>query len=420
MVLRTHEIRWRLRSGALLAPLFQALPARFFRFSEGTQFRSGVALGEIRSVLLVRLDEIGDIVLTTPLLRELRRNMPRAWITLLVKPGVYNLVELCPHVNETLTFDCQGRGVMEPLQRHWRALSLARRSLRSREFELSILPRWDIDWYHGTFLSYLSGAATRVGYSEEVTALKKRFNCGFDKLLTVVIRDSSIKHEVQHNLDVIEFLGGEVRREHLELWLSDDDERFAEEFLRHHEIDSDKLLFALGPGAGSLKRRWPLKSFAEIGAWLENQYHASVIIIGGPDDATMSRELHARLPSALDAAGKTTLRQTVALLRRCSFYIGNDAGPMHLAAAAGIPVVELSCHAKSGSDSSANSPRRFGPWATESIIVQPDSSRAPCIDECSANVAHCILGISVKRVKELLARFLPVLKSPSVPDRVNS
>ena len=76
-----------------------------YRFSRDAALQSKVLLDQIRSVLLLRLDEIGDVVLTTPLLRELRRNMPHAWITLVVKPGVLNLVELCPHVNEILTFD---------------------------------------------------------------------------------------------------------------------------------------------------------------------------------------------------------------------------------------------------------------------------------------------------------------------------
>ncbi len=80
-------------------------------------------------MLVIRLDEIGDVVLTTPLLRELRRNLPRAWITLVVKKQVYNLVVNCPYVNEVLSFDWQA-----PIWRFyytllWRAWGLAREAL---------------------------------------------------------------------------------------------------------------------------------------------------------------------------------------------------------------------------------------------------------------------------------------------------
>jgi heptosyltransferase-2 len=366
-----------------------------------------VPLVQIRSVLLVRLDEIGDVVLTTPLLRELRRNMPCAWITLIVKPAAYNFVELCPHVNEVLTFNWQGHGLLEPFQRHWRALTVARRFLRKRHFELAILPRWDIDWYHGTFLAYFSGAMRRIGYSEKVATAKQKFNHGFDSLLTEVFPNNTLINEVQHNLDVVRVLGGEVREDHLDLWLSADDERFADNFLQLHETRSDDLLIALGPGAGSPKRRWPLESYSQIGNWLQNNCQTKIIIIGGPEDGYIGRELQSRLgPTAIDATGKATLRQSAALLKRCALYIGNDAGPMHIAAAARTPVVELSCHPKAGSDGSANSPRRFGPWGTKSVIVQPDDLRAPCVDECGATAPHCILGISVDHVKDVLTELM--------------
>ena len=403
----SHEFRWRLRSGAWLVPLIEVFNGWPFQSSKMAKSQNNSSLSQMGNVLLIRLDEIGDLVLTTPLLRELRRNTPHAWITLVVKPAVHNLVELCPYVNEVLTFDWQGHGLTEPFQRHWRALMLASRLLKKRRFELAVLPRWDIDWYHGTFLSYFSGASRRVGYSEDVTTVKKEFNRRFDIMLTHVLRDNRTKHEVRHNLNVIEALGGEIWEDHLELWLSANDEQFADEFLRKHAVRPDSLLVAIGPGAGAPKRQWPLESYGQIGKWLQDQYQAKVIIIGGPDDQFMGRELQNKLGHlALDATGKTTLRQTAALLKRCALYIGNDAGPMHMAAAAKIPVIELSCHPKDGSNQSFNSPHRFAPWGTKSVVIQPQNLRAPCSDECGAATAHCILGISVKQVKADLTRIV--------------
>lgn len=399
--------RWRLRSGAFLAPLIRVLLGAPYRRGKTAAPDISDSLLGTRKVLLIRLDEIGDVVLTTPLVRELRRNLPQAWITLVVKPEARNLVELCPYVDEILTFNCQGGGLLEPFRRHWRALLMAHRFLRRRHFDLAILPRWDIDWYQGTFLAYLSGAPRRVGFSEEVTQTKKAFNRGADRLLTQVFCDCEIKHEVRHNLDVIGFLGGDVRDDRLELWLGADDESYADELLRRHEVGPDQLLIAIGVGAGAPKRRWPLESYGQIGAWLEQHFQARLLIVGGPEDRSAGETLQSRLgPRSINAAGQTTLRQTAALLKRAALYLGNDAGPMHLAAAAGIAVVEISCHPRRGADRSANSPVRFGPWGPKCVIIQPEIVHATCVTECGASLAHCILGISVEQVKAVLTEFM--------------
>ncbi len=366
-----------------------------------------IDLAEIKQVLVVRLDEIGDVVMTTPFLRELRRNLPDAWITLVVKPQVYNLVEFCPYVNELLTYDWGTKGRFASLRRHWRALKLAWRCLWRRRFDLAILPRWDVDDYHATFVAYFSGAPWRVGYSENVVAHKKRHNSGFDRLLTHPLQNSIIKHEVEHNLDVIRFLGGEVQDDRLELWLREEDEIFAEKLLRTHGRGFNDLLISLAPGANASKRRWPLSRFAELGSGFRDSYRARILVVGGPGEETLGRELQQELGDAvINTVGQTTLRQTVALLKRCRLFVGNDAGPMHIAAALGVPVVELSCHPKSGVPWSANSPLRFGPWGVSHTVLQPLTIRPPCVEECVVNHPCCILGITVEQVKQAVAEQL--------------
>ena len=372
-----------------------------------------MVLSQVKRVLVVRLDEIGDVVLTTPFLRELRRNLPDAWITLVVKPQVYNLMELCPYVNEVLTYDWQVSRYLGPLQRHWRALRVATRHLWKHRFDLAILPRWDVDYYHGTFLVYLSGAPWRVGYSENVNAAKKHLNRRFDRLLTHVLLDNSdLKHEVERNLDIIRFLGGRVQDNRLELWLGEADEVFAEEVLKKHGIKPDDLLVGLAPGAGAAKRLWPIARFAELGSWLRNTYGARLLVVGGPAEEMLGEELERILGTCvLNVVGQTTLRQTAGLLKRCRLFVGNDAGPMHMAAAVGVPIVEISCHPEAGSPWSVNSPLRFGPWGDGHMVIQPKEPAPPCTDECVADYPHCILGITVERVMQAVAKQLQQVRT---------
>jgi heptosyltransferase-2 len=100
----------------------------------------------------------------------------------------------------------------------------------------------------------------------------------------------------------------------------------------------------------------------------------------------------------LDFRGKTTLRQAAALLKRCCLYIGNDTGPMHLAAGVGTPVIELCCHPLTGSPMTSPWPERFHPWNVAQTVLRPPVPLAPCVDGCVADDAHCIRTIGVDEV----------------------
>ncbi len=356
----------------------------------------------MKRVLVIRPDEIGDVVMNTPFLRELRHNLPDAEITLLVKPVAYNLMELCPYVNEVLTFECT-RWHTWKLQYFIQSFQFARRHLWMQGFDIAIMPRWDTDHSSATFLSYFSGTPLRLGYSEKVNVDKKQLNRSFDRLLTHVLQDSSLKHEVEHNLDVIRFLGGKVKDDKLELWYAEKEVSFANDLLRNKGVESNDLLVAICPGAGAPKRQWPLPFYIELCQWLQKEYHARLIIIGGPGEEILGEELQRELgTSIINVVGKVTLRQMAALVKQCSFYVGNDTGPMHIAAALDIPIVELSCHPTTGSPFSSNSPRRFGPWKVKHVIVQPVHPTRPCLNECIAFKSHCIREITVGYVKEAI------------------
>lgn len=379
----------------------------FFRLSGRRQGKTPMVLSEMQRVLVVRLDRMGDVVLTSPFLRELRRNLPKAWITLIVNPGVYNLVELCPYVNEILTFEWNVQRRLPELQKSGRALRLARQHLWRRRFDLAIVPRWDADYYHATFVAYFSGAFHRVGYSDNVNEHKRQVNGGLDQLLSDALPESTLRHEVGYNLEVIRSLGGTIQEDGLEIWTSPEDEAFADWFIKSRGIQSHEVIIGLGPGAGEANKKWPVSRFIKLSTWLSSHYSCRILVIGGPDEAAMGAELAEQLPGkVINAIGQTTLRQTGALLKRCCLYIGNDSGPMHLAAAVGTPVVEICCHPRNGARMHPRSPGRFGPWGVPNIVVQPEVGQNLCADGCISDQPHCILAIPVERVQEAATRLL--------------
>jgi len=363
-----------------------------------------IELSKVKKVLVMRLDEIGDVVLFTPFLRELRRNLPDAWITLVVKPSVYNLVELCPYVNEVLTYDwnIQGRFAIERL--HGRALKLAWKHLWRRKFDLAIVPRWDADHYHASFVAYLSGAPWRVGYSENVIEHKSQANKGYDRLFTHLLDDRTLMHEVERNLDLLRFIGFTVKDEQLELWVSREDRAFADEVFRDKK---GGLIIGFGPSGGnSTLKQWPLSNFVELGRWLKTEYNANILIVGGPGEEGLRLELERELGSAaINMVGRTTLRQLASLLANCRFFIGNDTGSLHIAVAKNVPCIALlgpTCQ------------HRFGPWGKGHIVIQSSMPCSPCskpqhLDRCGTCLFEspkCIEGITVDQVKEAAAAQL--------------
>jgi heptosyltransferase-2 len=380
----------------------------FFRFVHQRRRKREIHLSKVKSVLVIRLDGIGDLVMTTPFLRELRRMLPHAWISIVVHPNVYGLVEFCPYLNEVLTYDSRSNGPLSELKRHWRACSLSLRHLWRKRFDLAIVPRWDIDGYHASFVAYFSGALWRVAYSEKVTKTKKQLNRGYDHLFTHVLDDRTSKHEVDHNLDIIRQLGGIVQKNSLEIWLSKEDKAYADMILITDDSVTDHKLIAFVLGAGDPKRKWSLRNFIELGLWLK-EHSIHILVIGGEEDKHLGIELQKAIgDTVINVTGKATLRQTAALLERCLLYVGNDAGPMHLAAAAGIPVIMISCHPRTGSTRHANSPKRFGPWGVSHHILQPEGAILPCTDGCIANDAHCILRIDVGQVRKVIQNQLSI------------
>jgi heptosyltransferase-2 len=345
--------------------------------------------------------------MTSSFLRELRRNLPDAWITLVVKPAVYNLVEFCPYVNEVLTYNCNTSGDCAEQRRHGRALNLALKHMWRRRFDLAILPRWDADYYHGSFLTYFSGAPRRVGYSVNVSESKRRLNSGLDCLLSHTLQDSNTKHEIEHNLDVIRFLGGTIQEDQLELWLGEDDNKFAEKVLKSNKVCANDLLIAFGPGKRDLKRRWPLSRFVELGIWLKKKYHVYILIVGEETEESLGQGLQQQLGDiVINMVGRTNLRQAVSLLKHCHLYIGNDYGPKHMASAVGVPVIEINAHPLSGLPSHQYSPKRFGPFGVPHIVLQPEKALAPCSDGCSAAQAHCIDNVSIAQVKKAVEKLM--------------
>jgi ADP-heptose:LPS heptosyltransferase len=366
-------------------------------------------LSPVKRVLVVRLDAVGDGILNTPFLRELRKALPQARITAVVSPQLYPLLAVCPYVDELLPFDCSVPFRWRAFLLPWRALRMARSEFWRRHFDLAILPRREFDFSYGAFLIFFSRAPWRIGYTEHVNSRKHRLNPGADYLFTNVITPRhDCQHEVNCNLDVLRALGGEPEDDRTELWTSAEDEAFCDAVLGPENSADALPLIGLAPGSSSWLRRWPAEKFRALVQALLEVEECRFAVVGNKDEQELGALIAVDATSVLNLVGKTTLRQCAAILRRCTVVVANDSGPMHMAAAMRTNVVALY---------GSTCEHRFGPWKNHTIVTLDYPCR-PChqghvIDSCRTCIfdrPRCLTELPVDRVvaavREQLSRVI--------------
>ncbi len=216
---------------------------------------------EVNRILVIRTDLIGDMVLTTPFLRELRRNYTNAEITLVVAPAVYNLVELCPYVDRILTFR-KIEGSIGYFLSFFKARKFVNEQLSDRIFDLAISPRWPNDSFcHAGIIMFLANTRRRITYSEHSYPEKELLDKGYDYFFTdfVPLR-SKISHAVERALDVLQFLNTPSKSDELELWTDDRDKKYAEQLL---QVSSHRRIVIV-PSASLPFKEWDIKNIINL------------------------------------------------------------------------------------------------------------------------------------------------------------
>src|SRR4029077_845859 len=169
------------------------------------------------------------------------------------------------------------------------------------------------------------------------------------------------------------------------LWLTEDDRAFARKELAARGVQDGELLIAFAPGAGASRRCWPPERWIDLGRRLRREFAVRLVLVGSKSESELGARIESALGStAINLVGHATLRQTSAILERCSLTVSNDSGPMHLAAAADSAVVEISCHPRGGDPNHISSPTHFHPWGVPYVVLQPEPANLSCRNSCNS------------------------------------
>ena len=281
-------------------------------------------------ILVVSLAGIGDALLATPLIHELRANFPEATIDgFVLWPGSRNLLENNPHLNRLHHKDLIRADKFDSLN--------FLLSLRKERYDVSINthPQSRI---HYRLAARIIGAPVRISHEYDC------FNWLDRHLVNKTLPQDYTRHSVENNFDILPLLGGKVKlpSHQIEIFLTPDEEKFAEEFLAKNKL-ADKKVLGIHVGSGGTKnlllKRWPLKNYAGLVRRLNNERpDLRVLLFGGPDESRDHQVVLAQSNRDLTLEAKTqNFRQTAALMKRCSAFLSVDTALMHVAAAMKTP-----------------------------------------------------------------------------------
>ena len=330
---------------------------------------------KISNILVRATNWIGDAVMTTPALGAIRRSFPQARITVLATPLVAQLFSPHDWVDEVMVYDRQGRH--KGVAGRFRIAA----ELRARRFDLAILLQNAID---AALITRLAGIPRRMGTSSDGRGFL--LTHGFDQKLL----DSRL-HHVDNYLEMLKTFGIASEEKRQLLCVTDRERESVRERLRAAGIVPGDFLLGINPGAayGSAKRWYP-ERFAAAGAELAQKWGAKLLIFGGPGEVAIANDIEGALQgNCLNLAGKLTVRELMALIQRCDFFISNDSGPMHIAAAFGVPLVAIF---------GSTDHRTTYPFSDNSAVVRQEVDCAPCLKrECPID-HRCMKGVSAADV----------------------
>ena len=274
----------------------------------------------ISNVLVVKLRYIGDVLLTTPFLRALRRGFPDARVTVLVNPGTGEVLRHNPDVDEVLSLP--RTGLIPQVQCY--------RELRARGFDCVV----DLtDGDRSAFISFMTGARVRIGFNHENRLRGRLYS-------RCVEASYDATHVIDYHAMALPSLGLSMESGKPVLPLSGEDHERAHHVVESWQLDRTRWIM-IHPAARYWFKAWPPDRFAALGdAFHERGFQ--VVLVGSPDERSIGTEiLQTARRSMISLIGNTRLLELAALMMRCRLFIGNDAGPMHMAAAVGCPVVAL-------------------------------------------------------------------------------
>lgn len=372
---------------------------------------SKLELPVTNSIVIFQFNGIGDNILVSSFIRNVRLNNPDSIIVVICNATSKDLYRNCPYINKLIPIECKSKtivGIIEDLfntfvEQCW-----------EYQFKLALSPQWGRPNFAGALGCFLIKAQRSIGYS--INSWKAYYDdppkfyndaLNYDFLLTDPLYvDNKVIHNIVRKRYILEYLNYKVDDMKLEAWLDEDDLSFVDDIINRYNKKRRRLV-GLGVGGILGCKHYPpqllVRALQQIN--INNEY--LFVIIGDKDDLYAANYIETILKdNVINLVGRTTLRQALAVVSTFNYYIGNDTSVAHMAAVFNIPSIILFMESKdkwNDIPGHLSSVQQFSPYNDKAIIIQPENVLDICQDAhihggCCYNVPHCITQITPEEI----------------------
>lgn len=288
------------------------------------------------NILCVRLDSIGDVLMTTPAIQAIKESRPERRITLLTSPAGVEVASLVPEIDDVIVYDAPWMKATAPRTTSQPEFEMVEK-LRSLQFDAAVIfTVFSQNPLPSAFLCYLADIPLRLAHCHENPY----------QLLTNWVLDPEpscgIRHEVRRQLDLVATVGCRTTKERMSLRVPEDAHHRVLHLLHELGIDWKRPLAVIHPGATATSRRYPPEGFAQVARRLILDANFQVIFTGSESERELVEGIQVEIDTdSYSLVGCLNLSELAALIEIAPLLISNNTGPVHIAAALGTPVVDL-------------------------------------------------------------------------------
>lgn len=329
-------------------------------------------------ILVIRLDRLGDVVLSTPVLESLREALPQAFIAMMVRPECQEVIEGNPYLNQVILYD------KDAAQRQAPATIKFAFGLRRFKFDTALILHPS---NRSHVIPFLAGIPNRVGYGRKLPWL---LSCRVPHK-----KQEGAYHEAQYNLQMLRVFGIESSNPKPFVPVHPQALARVEKWLSDAGVGARDTVVAIHPSASCPSKRWMPDRFAAVAERLVKEKGARICLVAGKRDALYAQAVEQAMPATpiVNFSGKLTVSELAALMRRSRLLISNDSGPVHIAAAVGTPVIDIF-----GRNQQGLSPKRWGPLGSGHIVLHKEVGCVTCLaHNCDINFL-CLTSLTPEEV----------------------
>jgi lipopolysaccharide heptosyltransferase II len=339
---------------------------------------------DVKRILCIRLDNLGDVLMTTPALRALRTANPGRRLTLLASEAGAQAAPFVPDIDEVIRYDAPWvKNTAPPDPAHDCRM---RDMLAESRFDAAVIfSAYSQNPLPAALLCYLAGIPRRLAHCRENPY----------GLLTDWSPETEphhgTRHEVERQLALVTRVGARTIDMRMRFEVPAADAASLADKLAARGIVADAPFIVIHPGASAASRRYPVERFAWVAERLADELQCRVLVTGSRSEWALTAQVACAHPAAYDLAGALTLGELGALIARASVLVSNNSGPVHIASALGTPVVDLYA---------LTNPQHM-PWLTPHRVLFHDVECRWCYRSVCPEGHHaCLLGVSAEAVME--------------------